>query len=553
MRGLSTAPTPDVYNELLTNPRASRGLAILVHGLTGDTRGTWGKTPDLILAHSEYDVLLVGYPSDLVRVSPSIEHLGNYLVTLMTHLRKTYESTVLVGHSLGGLVIQAAILEELRAGKADQSHVANITHIVLYAPPLEGNDVIVIANRLGVPLSRQVRALASASDYLIRLRRDWVNHAYRPEIRAGQELHKRRIPMTIVAGLSDDIVSPTRAGSVYDAVEIVEGNHSGIKLPKDAGDLRFQVLLQRLAPSATGVQTTGVETEALNLSFETAFDLETQSFVTVRNVGDQKVQLDGVVIKTTTTEHITLTINLVSRSANTTIGWCSEIHGLWLDPNGFRRLLVTWVVIPEDLEKALRSAYIEVRDGRGQVHTATISERRDEGNAGVDTSEELQTEEPKTSAIDAALSESPAPTVVRHSAATRDDSIGDPFFEPESGEVPLLTDAGIRENIELYGQAQSWRKAEYLFGELIGPYTSQFTAEHVRALLAAVQDNAQVYGAFQTPYQLLHVLQDTQHLLPETRDAWRQFLTIMSDSYANIRQELRVADLKASRGDDQSP
>ncbi len=249
----------DVYDQTLTYHEGSGKLVVFVHGLTGDYKGSWGRMPEFIGETSDYNVLLLGYPSRILLRSPNVDALGEYLMTQIRNRCAPYAHVVLVGHSLGGLVIQAAIVGELARGHANEAYIQKIDHIVLYAPPLEGNDVALIVERLGVPVSGQVKQLVTSNPWLNNLKDQWVNNVYRPIITDGNYAHKRHIPTTIVVGLNDVIVPRDKAMSVYSdpSLEAVPGDHTTLKLPKSADDIRFVVLRNRLVPSGNTPGSTG--------------------------------------------------------------------------------------------------------------------------------------------------------------------------------------------------------------------------------------------------------------------------------------------------------
>lgn len=236
-------PTEPAYDEFYRQRADADKLVILVHGLTGHVSDTWGKMPALIRDTTDYDVLLIGYPSRRLLSAPDVDHVGEYLLTQMRERCQGYSRIVLVGHSLGGLVIQSAVVQTLRRGRDVEPSISAIAHIVLYAPPLEGNDLPTIAGALGVPMSRQARRLASGNDWLIALRRDWVNRMYRDE-GAEHDPHRQHIPVTIVTGLQDRYVPRERAVSVFDTPppRAVPGSHTTLKLPNGPDDIRFLVL-----------------------------------------------------------------------------------------------------------------------------------------------------------------------------------------------------------------------------------------------------------------------------------------------------------------------
>jgi len=234
------------YEKFHCQHKGTGKLVILVHGLTGRMRDSWGNMPDYICQNTDYDVFLIGYRSTLFLTSPSVETVGRYILTQIRNRTQIYEHIVLVGHSLGCLAIQSAVIQGL---EDKQSDIAKVKNIVLYAPPLAGSDLATMASVLPIPfISRQVHQLRSSDDWLLALQSEWIHNVYRPD--ANRVPHGNHIPTTIVIGNDDTIVPPARAIFVYrdPSPQSVQGNHFTCKLPESKDDIRFVVLRNVLLP-----------------------------------------------------------------------------------------------------------------------------------------------------------------------------------------------------------------------------------------------------------------------------------------------------------------
>jgi triacylglycerol esterase/lipase EstA (alpha/beta hydrolase family) len=67
-----------------------------------------------------YDFLFWGYPTKLFRPTEDVGTIGENLKTEIDYLPKhKYTKIVLIGHSLGGLVIRSYIVKTLLDGKGD--------------------------------------------------------------------------------------------------------------------------------------------------------------------------------------------------------------------------------------------------------------------------------------------------------------------------------------------------------------------------------------------------------------------------------------------------
>jgi pimeloyl-ACP methyl ester carboxylesterase len=102
------------------------GLVVFVHGFAGDAVSTWKDFPDLLPSDPDlrgYDFCFWGYPTSvnpliiLKRLvwsdNPNLDTLGQGLRSLLDNTAQRYRKIVFAGHSMGGLIIQLFILEEL--------------------------------------------------------------------------------------------------------------------------------------------------------------------------------------------------------------------------------------------------------------------------------------------------------------------------------------------------------------------------------------------------------------------------------------------------------
>lgn len=149
---------------------AKRVAIVFVHGFTGDRMGTWRRIPEF-LSHepklAEWDLVFFGYPSsgffDLLNVwsaDPDIDAIATQLSTAGNLL--AYDALAFVAHSMGGLVVQRALVrsDELRK---------RTRHVVLFGTPSGGLDK---ARKLRF-WKQQIRNMSSSGKFIGDLRADW--------------------------------------------------------------------------------------------------------------------------------------------------------------------------------------------------------------------------------------------------------------------------------------------------------------------------------------------------------------------------------------------
>ena len=191
-------------------------MAILfVHGFTGDATGTWGAIPSLLGRDPNlagWDLFGFGYESkkrvDLLHIwsaDARLEEISTELVALPELNR--YERIALAAHSMGGLVVQRALVKssELR----DRT-----SHVVFFGTPSAG---------LGKAapfafLKQQIKDMRASGEFIGQLRKDW------------DALNLNTSPpfaLLTVAGEIDQFVPPE--SSLYPFPEnvraVIPGNH----------------------------------------------------------------------------------------------------------------------------------------------------------------------------------------------------------------------------------------------------------------------------------------------------------------------------------------
>lgn len=210
---------------------ANDAAVLFVHGFGGDIRETWQKFPDFLAddpALAGWDLWLLGYPTrlrvDLVGLwsgDPDLDKIALRLRTdLTTSALQRYKAVCLIAHSMGGLVIQRALLD-------DANLLARTSHMFLFGTPSGG----LIKASLARIFKPQLRNMASDGPFVGRLREDWTR---RFSLAAGQ-----RLPFHFMAaaGESDEFVPAASAIGPFPeneyptAVAVVAGNHIDIVKP----------------------------------------------------------------------------------------------------------------------------------------------------------------------------------------------------------------------------------------------------------------------------------------------------------------------------------
>lgn len=226
---------------LVSNRSAgNRAVMIFVHGFHGNAVTTWKSFVSQLLSDcrlNDWDIYSIGYATNLsidfpIWVSdPEIKVCAAGLVTKLRHAPlDQYKAVTLVAHSMGGLVVQKAILdsEELRK---------RITHVVLYGTPSAG----VLKATIGSRLKKQARDMCVGSAFIARLRAEW-------EEKIGEN---PTFSFTVVAGETDAFIPASSSIDPFprSQQEVVPGNHLEIVRPDSIDHLSYNILYETLTHS----------------------------------------------------------------------------------------------------------------------------------------------------------------------------------------------------------------------------------------------------------------------------------------------------------------
>ena len=210
---------------------------VFVHGFSGDARKTWGQFPDFIMQTSglaEWDVFSFGYSTSLMpdirgiwSAEPPLVSLADLLRTTLDHSPfDTYKALALVAHSMGGLIVQRALLDD---GLRDRT-----SHAVFFGTPSAG----LVKSSLISFWKRQFRDMATQSEFIVDLRSRW-DKAFSSEL---------PFSFHVVAGDKDEFVP--RNSSIEPFPEtyraVVPGDHLEIVKPSAKDALSVQLLAKTL-------------------------------------------------------------------------------------------------------------------------------------------------------------------------------------------------------------------------------------------------------------------------------------------------------------------
>jgi len=242
-RGGATVPD-DAAQWIYGNPPGT-GLVVFVHGFSGDARSTWEDFPKLLPLDADlrgYDFCFWGYPTSVNPLNvlkrlvwsdnPDLNTLGHGLRALLDNATRGYRKIILAGHSMGGLIIQLFILEELSHQR--RTHLDRLTEVILCGTPSDG---LVKASLISL-LNPQAADMSWFGGLIRDLRYQWRRLIDDRRAEAPPPFR-----LTLVAGMEDKFVpqSSSLDPFPFDEKEIVPGNHTRMVKPGSPRDLAYLV------------------------------------------------------------------------------------------------------------------------------------------------------------------------------------------------------------------------------------------------------------------------------------------------------------------------
>jgi tetratricopeptide (TPR) repeat protein len=215
---------------------------LFIHGFSGDIAKTWGNFPKFLgedMRLNEWDIYSLGYNTglslDIVGIwsaNPDLEMLAGALVTRcgIAPLNR-YKSLTLIAHSMGGLIVQRAVLD-------DTDLRDRVAYVLMFGTPSGG---LKKASFLKF-WKRQLRDMADDGPFVTGLRKRWASGiGDNPDFK-----------LYAVAGYDDQFVPPNSSIEPFPprARKSIRGNHLSIVKPEEAGDPSVQIVIETLVGKA---------------------------------------------------------------------------------------------------------------------------------------------------------------------------------------------------------------------------------------------------------------------------------------------------------------
>lgn len=216
-------------------------LIVFVHGFNSNKDAAWGQFPTLLKDDPDFDDFNLhrfGYPTKRCRQISNIQNQGDLLASflkeILTGEQPRYRQVVLVGHSMGGLVILHALL------KLERDHFEVLQDkelkVLTFGTPflgVENTDALLLFCD-----NQQAKDLSVLNDMLGELGHEWTQRFNQKPSPSGRETPQ--VPLYAFRGTEDRFISKTSAcGYPQIPCESVDGDHDSIVKPQGRTHLSY--------------------------------------------------------------------------------------------------------------------------------------------------------------------------------------------------------------------------------------------------------------------------------------------------------------------------
>ena len=228
---------------------------VFVHGLNGDPIKTWGNFQELLCEDPDLDVEVNSFGYEFyywpyIGANESIHNIADGLATEIDVHCSPDDELILVGHSLGGLIIRRYLLDRFFKRK-----LPNVKKVCFYAVPQNGSGLSNIARLIGWR-NQQLKALCKDNKYLEEMNDQWVSTGI-----------GNNFEILSVIGGKDSIVTSESSKSIfreYDVKTIEGRGHIDIVKPSGCDDTSYLVLKQFILSKKSVVKYLNEASRILN-------------------------------------------------------------------------------------------------------------------------------------------------------------------------------------------------------------------------------------------------------------------------------------------------
>ncbi|MEI9908549.1 MAG: alpha/beta hydrolase, partial [Bacteroidota bacterium] len=211
----------------------NENIICFIHGFCGTPESTFNPLPDFIVKEKElngWDILSIGYSTSLLpnigrgiwASSPDLNKIAGYLQTNLDIIFKHYKRVALIGHSMGGLIIQRALL--------NVNDIHKISHVLFFGTPSGGLRKAWFLKWF----KNQINDMDYEGVFIKNLRKEWND-----KFSGGYPFR-----FATIAGETDEFVPVVSSLEPFphEYRGYTSGNHITMVKPASESDTSFQIL-----------------------------------------------------------------------------------------------------------------------------------------------------------------------------------------------------------------------------------------------------------------------------------------------------------------------
>ncbi len=231
-----------ITQEVVTVFRESENannVLLFIHGFSGEAASTFGEIPNLLMADKRFDgwdMFPLGYSEN---VSPDmgkevwgsledIARVSDFLSTSIKHKYEKYDRVALVGYSLGGLIVQRAIVD------LDAENRERLSHVLLFGTPSNGMPTLALKKLW----NNKLKGLGEDRPFIKTLRSKW------------KKTFAKGYPFSlkVIAATQDEFI-PTKSSLgpfKKEHCHTISGKHLGMVSAEDENNDAYNMIINTL-------------------------------------------------------------------------------------------------------------------------------------------------------------------------------------------------------------------------------------------------------------------------------------------------------------------
>jgi len=249
----TSSTSKESEKSIVTSFRENHGInaAVFIHGFSGEAHASFGAVPKLLEQDPQmngWDLFPLGFSEnftpemgkDIWASELDLQKLADNIASSLRYKFKDYKRVALIGHSLGGIAIQIALVQ-LTVAERDK-----ISHVILMGTPNLG-----IASENASRFQTGKFLFDRSGLFMEALRKEWTSHF-------GKEMPFK---LMNAVGTDDGLVSvETSFGAFENSNDVlVAGDHFSMVQPENTAHDGCQLIKKTLTDSAFANQFTNKE------------------------------------------------------------------------------------------------------------------------------------------------------------------------------------------------------------------------------------------------------------------------------------------------------